>query len=98
VLSNLGEDELAHKTLQTAHQLNARDRAVGDALFIATIMVARKRQAAKDYPDALRYYQDAAKQKPQEPEPHRGMAEIYSLTGQSAQAATEKETAEKLAR
>ena len=37
-------------------------------------------------------------QKPQEPEPHRGIAEIYSLTGQSAQAATEKETAEKLAR
>src|SRR5262245_19708157 len=63
VLSNLGEDELAHKTLQTAHQLNARDRAVGDILFIATIMVARKRQAAEDYPDALCYYQDAAKPK-----------------------------------
>src|SRR5262249_55112198 len=34
-----------------------------DTLFIATIMVARKRQAAEDYPDALCYYQDAAKPK-----------------------------------
>jgi len=98
VLSKLGEDELAYKTLQHAHQLNGQDPAVGDALFIATIMVARKRQAAKDYSEALRYYQDAAQQKPQEPEPHRGMAEIYTLTGKSALAAAEKEAAEKLAR
>jgi tetratricopeptide (TPR) repeat protein len=98
VLSKLGEDELAYATLRHAHQLNAQDPAVGDALFISTIMVARKHQAAKDYPQALRYYQDAAQQKPQEPEPHRGMAEIYTLTGKSALAAAEKETAEKLAR
>lgn len=98
ILSKLGEDEAAYKTLQHAHQLNAQDPAVGDALFIATIMVARKHQAAKDYPEALRYYQEAAQQKPQEPEPHRGMAEIYTVTGKSALAASEKQTAEKLAR
>jgi tetratricopeptide (TPR) repeat protein len=98
ILSKLGEDEAAYKTLQHAHQLNGQDPAVGDALFIATIMVARKHQAAKDYPEALRFYQDAAQQKPQEPEPHRGMAEIYTLTGKSSLAASEKQTAEKLTR
>jgi tetratricopeptide (TPR) repeat protein len=98
VLTKLGENELAYKTLQHAHQLNSQDPAVGDALFIATVMVARKYQATKNYPEALRYYQDAAQQKPQEPEPHRGMAEVYALTGKSALAASEKETAEKLAK
>ena len=90
VLSKLGEDLLAYETLQHAHELNAQNSATGDLLFLATLSLARKAQSAVQYPDALRYFHEAAKLKPQEPAPHRGLADIYKLTGHPAQAASER--------
>jgi len=97
VLSKLGEDLPAHQALQHAHELNAQDSATADLLYLATLALARKAQSARQYPDALRYFHEAAKLKSQEPAPHRGLAEIYSLTGRAAQATSEKHEADRLA-
>jgi tetratricopeptide (TPR) repeat protein len=98
VLSKLGEDLPAYRALQHAHQLNAQDSATADLLYLAALSLARKVQSARQYPDALRYFHEAAKLKPQEPAPHRGLADVYKLTGRSAQAMTEQQEADRLAR
>jgi len=97
VLSKLGEDLPAYQALQHAHQLNAQDSATADLLYLATLSLARKAQSARQYPDALRYFHEAAKLKAQEPAPHRGLADIYKLTGRSAQATAEQQEADRLA-
>ncbi|HKC01198.1 MAG TPA: tetratricopeptide repeat protein [Terriglobales bacterium] len=97
VLSKLGEDLSAYQALQHAHELNAQDAATADLLYLTTLSLGRKAQSARQYPEALRYFQEAAKLKAQEPSPHRGLAEIYKLTGRSAQATTEQRVADRLA-
>jgi Flp pilus assembly protein TadD len=97
VLSKLGEDLPAYQALQHAHELNAQDSATADLLYLATLSLARKAQSARQYPDALRYFHEAARLKAQEPAPHRGLADIYKLTDRSSQAATEQQEADRLA-
>jgi tetratricopeptide (TPR) repeat protein len=97
VLSQLGEDLLAYQALRHAHELNSRDSATADLLYLATLSLARKAQSARQYPDALRYFQDAAKLKAQEPAPHRGLADVYKLTGRTAEATAEQQEADRLA-
>lgn len=97
VLSKLGEDLPAYQALQHAHQLNAQDGATTDLLYLAALAVARKAQSTLQHPDALRYFHEAAKLKPQEPAPHRGLADVYKLTGHTAQASAEQREAERLA-
>jgi tetratricopeptide (TPR) repeat protein len=97
VLSKLGEDIPAYQVLQHAHALNAQDSATADLLYLTTLSLARKAQSARQYPDALRYFREAAKLKVQEPAPHRGLADVYKLTGRSMQAVTEQREADRLA-
>ena len=97
VLSKLGENLPAYQALQHAHELNAQDSATADLLYLTTLSLARKAQSTRQYPDALRYFQEAAKLKAQEPAPHRGLADIYKLTGRSTQATTEQQEADRLA-
>jgi tetratricopeptide (TPR) repeat protein len=96
VLSKLGEDLAAYQTLRHAHQLNVEDSGTADLLYSATLELARKSQSGRQYSDSFRYFEEAAKLRPQEPEPHRGMAEIYRLTGRPAQATAEQEEADRL--
>ncbi len=97
VLSKLGEDIPAYQALQHAHELNAQDSATADLLYLTTFSLARTAQSARQYPDALRYFHEAVKLKPQEPAPHRGLADIYKLTGRPTQATAEQQEAERLA-
>jgi tetratricopeptide (TPR) repeat protein len=96
VLSKLGEDLAAYRALRHAHQLNPQESATVDLLYNATLGLARKSQAARQYSDSLRYFGEAEKLHPQDPEPHQRMAEIYTLTGRPAQAMAEKRKAERL--
>jgi Flp pilus assembly protein TadD len=96
VLLKLGEDSAAYQTLHHAHQLNAEDSGTVDLLYTTTLELARKSQGGRQYSDSFRYFAEAAKLRPQEPEPHRGMAEIYQLTGRPAQATAEQEEADRL--
>jgi tetratricopeptide (TPR) repeat protein len=96
VLAKSGEDRAAYQALRHAHQLNLQDKGTEDLLFLTTLGLGRRSQSAKEYPDALRYFEEAAKLRPQEASPHAGMADIFKLTGRAAQAAREQSTAELL--
>ena len=96
VLSKLGEDLRAYQALRHAHELNAQEAATGDLLFLTGLNLARKAQSARQYPDSLRYLDEIARLRPQEPVPHRVMAEIYNATGRTAQAAKETQEADRL--
>jgi tetratricopeptide (TPR) repeat protein len=96
VLAKLGENAQARDVLLHARQLNPQDASTADLLYITTLKLAEKEHAAKQYPNALRYFEEAARLKPQEPAPHRGMSEIYSTTGKPVRAAAEREEADRL--
>lgn len=96
-LLKLGRELPAYQALGRAHQLNPQDSATTDLLYRTTLLLARKSESARQYPEALRYFEQAATLRPQEPTPHRGMAEIHKLTGHPAQATKELEEADRLA-
>jgi len=98
VLLKLGQEFPAYQTLQHAHQLNSSDSGTVDLLYEAAIALGRKNQESRQYGDSLRYYAEAAKLRPAEPAPHRGMAKIYALTGKPSQARAEEAAADRLAR
>jgi len=45
---------------------------------------------------ALRYFGEAAKLRPDDPAPHRGMAEIYTHIGKTEQATAKRQEADRL--
>lgn len=94
VLVKLGDDAGAYAALARAHELNRQDVAAADLLYRTALGLARKSQEARHYPDALRYFGEAAKLRPSDPEPHQGMADVYSSTGHPAEAAAEQRLAE----
>jgi tetratricopeptide (TPR) repeat protein len=94
VLARLGDDVAAYQTLSRARELNPQDAGAADLLYRTTLGLARKSLTARQYPDALRYFGEAAKLRPGDPEPHKGMAKIYTLTGHPAEAAAEQRLAE----
>lgn len=96
VLLKLGEETAAYQTLNHAHQLNPQDSGTGDMLYMATLGIAQKSQGDKQYSEALRYFEEAAKLRPLEATPHHGMAEIYTLTNHPEQATTQQQEAERL--
>ncbi len=98
VLLKLGEEAAAYQALQHAHELNSSDSGTVDLLYAASLRLGDKSQGERRYVDALRYYGEAAKWRPAEPAPHRGMAKVYALTGKRAQAKAEEKTAERLGR
>jgi tetratricopeptide (TPR) repeat protein len=98
VLSKLGEDISAYETLRHAHQLNSQDSGTADLLYATTLTLAQKGQSARQYSDSLHYFEEAAKLRPQEPAPHRGMAQIYGLTGRRTEATAEEREADRLSK
>jgi len=96
VLAKLGDDAHAYETLRHARQLNPQDAATSGLLYATTMKLADSSVKGHRYPEAQRYYEEASQFQPQAPEPHRGMAEIYTLTGKPAQAAAEQQQADRL--
>ena len=98
VLLKLGEDVPAYQALQHARQLNPQDSSTTELLYKITLVLARKSQDARQYSDSLRYLEEAIKLHPEDPEVHRSMAEIYTLTDRPAKATAERQVAESLSR
>jgi tetratricopeptide (TPR) repeat protein len=96
VLAKLGEDASAYQALRHAHELNPQDSGTTDLLYFTTLQLAQKAQQTREYPHSLRYLQEAANLRPDQAEPHRRMAEIYSLTAHAAQASAEQREADRL--
>ncbi|PYX83103.1 MAG: hypothetical protein DMG70_12265 [Acidobacteria bacterium] len=98
VLLKLSEDSPAYEALHRAHQLNPQDSATVDLLYAATLALAQKGWDARQYSESLRYLEEAAGLRPQEPWPHQGMAEIYTRIGRPAKAKTEQQEADRLSK
>jgi protein O-GlcNAc transferase len=97
VLMKLREFQPAYEALRHAHDLNPQDAETAEMLYATTLDLARKTRDAHQYPDALRYLQEASNLRPDDPTPHRRMAEIYTLTGRPDDAKVQQETADELA-
>ncbi|HZQ70761.1 MAG TPA: tetratricopeptide repeat protein [Terriglobales bacterium] len=97
VLLKSGQLKEGHEALRHAHQLNAGDPATEQLLYLSTLDLARQNRAAKQYSDSLNYLREAAALRPLEPEPHRSMAEIYQLMGNTQLGAAEQAEANRLA-
>lgn len=96
VLVKLGEDASAYRSLNRAHELNPQDSGTVDLLYRTSLQLAQKSQQARNYSDSLHYLQEAAQLRPEQAEPHRRMAEIYSLTAHAAEATAEEQKADRL--
>ncbi|MGD0619081.1 MAG: tetratricopeptide repeat protein [Bryobacteraceae bacterium] len=84
VLVKLGDDTAAYPVLIRAHDLNREDPQVGDLLFTTALTLGQKSLAQHQYADSLRYFEEAANLRPDDPEAHQGKAEAeQEQTGQS---------------
>ncbi len=98
VLMKMGELGLAYDALRHARELDPQDATTIEMLYATTMDLARQSQGKGQYPESLRYLDEAANLKPKDPEPHRRLAEIYTLTGQPSEAEAERVKAERLAK
>jgi Flp pilus assembly protein TadD len=89
----LGELQPAYEALHHAHELNPQDAATADMLYATAFDLAQRSQEAQGYSDSLRYFEEAAALKPQEPGPHSHMADIYLAMGRPAEAEVERRKA-----
>lgn len=96
VLFHLGEERPAYETLRRAHDLDPNDPGTANYLYEIALRLAKESRAGKQYDAAVRYLSEAAKLRPQEPEPHRLLAAIYDAMGRSARAAEERRQVERL--
>ncbi len=96
VLLKLGEDVPAYQTLHRAHELNPQDAATAELLYKTALGLAGKSLAAHEYSASLRYFDEAANLRPDDPHPHRGKAEVYTASGHPAEAEAERQQAERL--
>lgn len=96
VLLKLGEDLPGCQALRRAHQLNPADAQSASLLYLTLLGLARKSEAAREYSDALRYLGEAANLRPDDPEPHRSLAEIYTVSGRPTEAAAELQRADQM--
>src|SRR5262249_13389407 len=93
-----GDEPAAYEALHHANQLNPNDPGTVDLLYPVAMELAQKSQSAKQYEKAIRYLEDAGEVRDQEPEPHRRMAEVYTLTGDTVRATAEQKAADQLAK
>jgi tetratricopeptide (TPR) repeat protein len=96
VLLKLGDEASAYHALQHAQQLNPQDPGTTDLLYKLVLILARKSQEATDYAPAQHYLEEATKLRSQDSEPHRRLAEIYTLTERPESAAAELREADRL--
>jgi tetratricopeptide (TPR) repeat protein len=96
VLAKIGNDLEAYQALSHAHNLNPEDSATSDLLFLSILKLGYKKGESGDFPESLRYFKEAAKLRPQEAEPHRGLAAVYGSTNKAEQAAAEAQEADRL--
>ena len=76
ILLRLGKVSEAFPVLLRAHQLNQQDSRTADLLFGTAFTLGRDSAAARQYPEALRYYGEAAKLRPDDPELRQAIAEV----------------------
>jgi Flp pilus assembly protein TadD len=97
-LAKLEQFDQAYAVLRHARQLNPEDASTADLLYATTLKLAEREQTAHQYSRGLRHFEEAAKLRPQDPAPHRGLTAIYTQMGKPDQAAAERQEAERLSK
>jgi tetratricopeptide (TPR) repeat protein len=89
----LGQDSEAYRVLDHAHRLNPEDRDAAELLFKTAMILGAKSHAAKQYSEALKYLRAAEDLRPQDPQVHARLAELYDLMGSPQQVQLERQGA-----
>jgi tetratricopeptide (TPR) repeat protein len=98
VMLKLGRDEPAYSALQKAHELKPDDPDTTNLLYGVLLTLGERSKSERRYPDSLRYLEQAAELRVDDPVPHQQMADIYRLSGSSDKEKLELEKAEQLSR
>ena len=98
VLMKIGDLPAAYTALHHARELNPDNPETSMMLYATASDLGQANLKDKNYSEALRYYTEASTARPQESAPHRRLAEIYTLTGQTTEAQLEQEKADQLAK
>ena len=86
----VGQDSEAYRVLDHAHRLNPEDRDSAELLFKTAMILGAKSHANKQYSEALKYLRAAEDLRPEDPQVHVRLAELYDLMGDPQQAQLER--------
>ena len=96
VLYALGNDAAAYRILDRAHHQKPENSDVSRLLSQAALALAQRSVERKETSQAREYLLKAAQARPNDPEPHRRLAEVYESSGDHAAAQSEREQADRL--
>jgi tetratricopeptide (TPR) repeat protein len=96
VLWKLGDSAGAYEELAAAHKLNPQDKPTEELLYQATVILADQAEAKSATADAIRYWKEASKLRPTQPEPHHRLSLLYAKTGRPQLATQEQKEADQL--
>jgi len=96
VLWKLGDTPGAYRALSAAHKLNPDDKPTEELLYKSTVILADQAEAKAATADAIRYWKEAAKLRPTQPEPHSRLSVLYAKTGRAQLAHQEQQEADRL--
>jgi len=98
VLWKLGDTTAAYAELSYAHKLQPQEKSTQDLLYQATVILADQAEARSASIDAIRYWKEAAKLHPAQPEPHHRLSLLYAKSGRTQLAKQEQGEADRLTR
>jgi tetratricopeptide (TPR) repeat protein len=96
VLWNLGDTPGAYRALSTAHKVKPDDKPTEELLYKSTVILADQAESKASTADAIRYWKEAAKLHPAQPEPHSRLSALYGKTGRAQLARQEQQKADRL--
>ena len=97
VLWSLGDTPGAYHALSAAHKVKPDDKPIEELLYRSTVILADQAEAKSATADAIRYWKEAEKLRPAQPEAHSRLAALYSKTGRIQLARQEQQEADRLA-
>ena len=96
VLWKLGDTLGAYDALTYAHRLNPDDKPTEALLYQSILILADQSESKPATADAVRYWKEAAKLRPSQPEPHHRLSLLYAKTGRPQMARQEQKEADRL--
>jgi len=96
VLWSLGDTPGAYRALSVAHKVKPDDKATEELLYKSTLILADQAETKSATADSIRYWKEAAKLRPAQPEPHSRLSALYTKTGRAQLARQEQQEADRL--
>jgi tetratricopeptide (TPR) repeat protein len=96
VLWKLGDTMGAYDALSYAHKLIPDDKPTEELLYQSILILAERSENKSVTADAVRYWKEAAKLRPSQPEPHHRLSLLYAKSGRPQMARQEQKEADRL--